>query len=214
MERLRLKCKVCGEFHDIVKKAPAEFEGWAYSVVEWSDLTDQVPPLSEEHWPRSETLPRTGETRIIKVGVTFDEFPGNGFYADYRTADAFFNGHETEDQLGNSAIVKCRFDEVLLSDEYSAWIRVTVLQVLPYDKLAELLPTRYINEALEDYIQVDDTEDIGEKWRIITWSAQGDLGDTIFIFKDSSNVRHMVVRENWCMSKDIVYFGNVMEKKN
>ena len=213
MDRVRLKCKTCGQYHDINKTTPVEFENWAYSGFEWSDFKDSVPPLSEEVWSRSETLPCVGETRIIKVGVTFDESTGSEFYADYHTENAYFNGHETEEEFENSAIVGCRFDEVLLSDEYSAWIKVTVTQVLRYDKIAELLPPHYINEAFENYIQVNDTENIGEKWRIITWSAQGDLGDTIFIFKDSSNVRHMIVRENWCMAEQIIYFGNVIENK-
>lgn len=92
---------------------------------------------------------------------------------------------------------------------------MTVTQVLRYDKIAELLPPHYIYDNLDDYIGIKckDTEDIGEKWRIITWSAQGDLGDTIFIFKDSSDVRHLIVRENWCMAEKIIYFGNVIENK-
>ncbi|MGB4092309.1 MAG: hypothetical protein WBK46_10280 [Ruminococcus flavefaciens] len=71
MESVRLKCKTCGEYHDINKNTPVEFENWAYSKVEWSDFRDSVPPLSEEYWAHSETLPCIGETRIIKVGVTF-----------------------------------------------------------------------------------------------------------------------------------------------
>ena len=63
MESVRLKCKTCGEYHDINKNTPVEFENWAYSKVEWSDFKDSVPPLSEEHWSRSETLPCVGETR-------------------------------------------------------------------------------------------------------------------------------------------------------
>ncbi len=213
MGRVRFKCKNCGEYHDIDKNTPVEFENWAYSKVEWSDFKDSVPPLSEEHWSRSETLPRLGETRIIKVGVTFDESTGSEFYADYRTENAFFNGHETEEEFENSAIVKCRFDEVIISDEYSAWIKVTVTQVLRYDKIAELFPPHYIYDAFEDYSGLggEGTEDIGKKWRIITWSAQGDLGDTLYIFKDSGNVRHLVVRLNWCMAEEIIYFGNVVE---
>lgn len=213
MERVRFKCKVCGEYHDINKNTPAEFENWAYSKVEWSDFTDSVPPLSEEHWQRSETLPCVGETRIIKVLVTFDEVIGSEFYADYLTAYAFFNGHETEEQFENSAIVKCRFEEVVLSDEYNAWIKVTVTEVLPYHKIAELLPPHYVYEDFEDYggSKFNDTENIGDKWRIISWSIQGDVGEIEYIFTDSKGIRHLVIFNQWMMSADVIYFGNVVK---
>ena len=218
MESVRLKCKTCGEYHDINKNTPVEFENWAYSKVEWSDFRDSVPPLSEEYWAHSETLPCIGETRIIKVGVTFDESMGSEFYANYCTEHAFFNGHETEEEFENSAIVKCRFDEIILSDEYSAWIKVTVTQVLRYDKIAELSPPHYINEAFEDYsglaLECRYIQDIGEKWRIITWSTPGDVGDVIYLFTDSNNVRHLIIHENWCTSTEIIYFGNVIENKD
>ena len=60
MDRVRLKCKTCGQYHDINKTTPVEFENWAYSGFEWSDFKDSVPPLSEEVWSKA-TCKKQGE---------------------------------------------------------------------------------------------------------------------------------------------------------
>ncbi len=36
----------------------------------------------------------------------------------------------------------------------------------------------------------------------------------IYIFTDSNKVRHLIIHENWCMSDEIICFGNVIENKD
>ena len=115
MSILKFKCRCCNSYHDINRTIPVGFSGWSYPDMEWSDFTDEVPPLSQERWRITEevkkigsnVMPRIGDVRTVRVKLPFEEEVGNEFYMDYMPASAFLDGFETADQFENSAIVKC-----------------------------------------------------------------------------------------------------------
>ena len=78
MELLHFKCKVCDDYHDMDRSLPEAFSGWAYAQMLWTDLTDQIPPLSEAFTGSSRT-PQAGESRVVKVQLPFTESVGMCF---------------------------------------------------------------------------------------------------------------------------------------
>lgn len=222
MSILKFKCRCCNSYHDINRTIPVGFSGWSYPDMEWSDFTDEVPPLSQERWRITEevkkigsnVMPRIGDIRTVRVKLPFEEEVGNEFYMDYMPASAFLDGFETADQFENSAIVKCRFTELLSADDYNAWIKIRVLGVIKFARLAEKLPEYKTRESLEDFGTAcccNDTDADDAQWKLISWNAQGDVYEGKVLFTDVNGIRHIV----WMNMEDffthISYFGNVTQ---
>ena len=59
--------------------------------MEWSDFTDEVPPLTQERWRITEevkkigsnNIPNVGDVRTVRVMLPFEEEIGSEFYMDY-----------------------------------------------------------------------------------------------------------------------------------
>lgn len=198
------------------KSFPNGFSGWSYSDMEWSDFEREVTPLSEEHWSRSDRIPKIDEFRIVKVKIPFDENCGNQFYMEFMPALAFFNGYDNAEQVRDSAIVQCRFEEIILADEYCAWIKIKVLKVILLSELLEVYPPYLIDCELEEYAGAgkcvnSDFMDVSQE--IKSWSAQGDIGESKMIFIDSNGVRHLVLMHYYDFFSNVTYFGNIVQVK-
>ena len=223
MSVLKFRCSCCNSYHDLNRTVPTGFSGWSYPDMEWSDFTDDVPPLSQERWRitdevkkiGSDNMPKVGEIRTVRVKLPFEEETGNEFYMDYMPVSAYLDSFETADQFEGSAVVKCRFKEIIAADDYNAWIKVEVLEVIGFKQLTEVLPAYRTEHPLEDYGTMCTCADIDAEdaqWQLISWNAQGDIYEGKVIYTDEGGIRHIV----WLNIEDffthISYFGNIIRE--
>ena len=111
--------------------------------------------------------------------------------------------------------MKCRFDEIIASDEYNAWIKVEVLDVVMFPQLVKVYSEYKTSETLEDFWTMCtcvDTDAADGAWELISWNAQGDIYEGKVIYTDADGVRHIV----WLNIEDffthISYFGNIVQE--
>lgn len=216
MNSIKFRCKCCNDYHEMKKKIPNGFSAWSYSDMEWSDFEKEVPPLSEEHWTRSDRIPKVGEFRIVKVKIPFYEKIRNEFYMEFMPASAFFNGYDNADQIRDSAIVQCKFEKIILADEYSAWIKIKVLKVILLSELLEIYPPCLADCELEEYAGVSRCVDIDfmdASWEVTSWTAQGDTGESKIIYMGEDGIRHLVLMHYYDYFSNITYFGNSVQTK-
>lgn len=215
MKKIKLKSTCCNRCPEI-KKIPNGFVDWAYSEMEWSDFETEaeVPSLSEKHWTRSDRIPKIDELRIIKVTSPFNEKCRNKFYIEFMPALALINGYDNTEQLRDSAIVQCSLEKIILADEYSAWIEVKILKVILLSELPEIYPPFLTNHEIEGFDGISsyiDTDLMDDTWKIMSWSAQGDLGEEKTFYTDADGIRHLVRMYYWNFCENATYFGNIVQ---
>ena len=223
MSVLKFRCSCCNDYHDINRTLPVGFSGWSYPGMEWSDFTDDVPPLSQKRWRitkevtkiGSDVIPAAGQIRTVRVQLPFEEEIGNEFYMDYLPVSAFLDSFDTAEQFERSAIVKCRFAEIIASDEFNAWIKVEVLDVVMFPQLVKVYSEYKTSETLEVFWTMCtcvDTDAADGAWELMSWNAQGDIYEGKVIYTDADGVRHIV----WLNIEDffthISYFGNIVQE--
>lgn len=220
MENLRFKCKVCQKYIEMKKEIHSPFSDWAYvDCAEWSDFKENVPELSEQHWIRSERTPVMDEKRTILVYKPFDEKVGNEFWVLYEPALLFFNGWDDypKEEISQCAIVRCRFENVLISDEYSAWIVVSVQKVVFLHELYKYYEEVMTDSPIDEFEGIKKSEYIthfqNDTWFVTGWTAQGDCGETKWIYTDEYGVRHLVMQMWYGVDESILYIGNIVESK-
>lgn len=231
MENLRFKCRGCQKYVRMNKKVCDAFSDWVYGCGQWSDFDENVPELSEQNWVRSELTPAVGENRTVFVQSPFDEEIGNEFWLLYEPALLYFNGWGdcTEEDICKCAIVRCRFQKVLISNEYSAWIRVTVQEVVflhelykYYEEVRENVPIGAFEEIPKetdfqnDRWHVTSFEEIPEetdfqsdRWHVTSWTAQGDCGEIKWIYTDENGIQHLVMKLWYAFDEEVFYVGNI-----
>lgn len=216
MENLRFKCKVCGEIVKMQKEVQNPYSDWAYSsCVEWLGFNIEVPELSEKHWERSSETPIKGEKRIIFVQKPFDEKIGNAFWVMFEPALLFFNGWDDypETEIQKCAMIRCRFDRVIVSDECSAWIEISIVKVVPLCDLYMQYDEVTSDEPIDAFIGNWHTNVIfqNDNWFVFGWSAQGDCGKTRWIYKDKNSKRHLVIELKFGFDEEVLYLGNIVD---
>ena len=214
-ERIFFKCKACNKYVEPDRTVQDGFVDWAYWCAEWSDFNENVPPLDQNIFLRKETLPKTGDMYSIKVETPFDEMIGNSVNINFVPALAYINGFgDSPDDINNSAIVRCRIEKVITKDEFSAWIRVLVTDVTLYSELYKKYCTSSTDKTLEAfsyYKECDWTELNTNRWKVVSWTGQGDIGEEKIIYIDDANVRHLVAMGYYDFHQEIMYLGNVVE---
>ena len=215
-ERIYFKCHACREYVEPDRNVHEGFADWAYRCAEWTDFDENVPPLEQNVFSRKETLPKAGERYSVKVTKPFDEMTGNNVNIDFVPAEAYFNGFDSApNDINNSAIVRCRIEKVIVKDEFSAWIRVLVTEVTLYSELCKKYFPLLTNKSLENFsgFQAEWTDLNNERWKVVSWSAQGDLGNEMIIYIDDDSVRHLVAMSYYDFHQEIMYLGNVVENQ-
>lgn len=175
-------------------------------------------PMSERKWMHANQLPLTGEKRILRVTAPFDEEVGNAFTTIFEPWQMFLNGWdcaESPEDIGKACAVLCRFEEVLLADEFSAMISVKVLKTIPLDQLYKVIPEtvtdhRFFEEFGDGQEVLTEYEDKHRLYR--TWNAQGDVFEVQLICTDDQGIRHEVLTRWYAMHDDFYYFGNLVNK--
>ncbi|MDO5296071.1 MAG: hypothetical protein Q4F00_05415 [bacterium] len=128
----------------------------------------------------------------------------------FEPALIYFNGPDSAPgDIDKCAVARCRFDKVLAADAFSAWIRITVLTVIP---LAELY--KYYDESASDdpIDKLDDFYDDeiytfqNDRWLIKLGSGEGDYAKEIWTYKDNNNnIQHLVMQDQAYMH----YWGDI-----
>ncbi len=213
--RIHFKCRACNEYAEPNRTVREGFVDWAYRCAEWSDFDENVPPLDQDIFLRKKTLPKTGEIYSIKVTKPFDKMIGNNVNINFVPAIAYLDGFEySPDDINISAIVRCRIEKVITKDEFSAWIRVVVTDVTLYSELYKKYRPSSTDKTLETfsyYRGCDWTELDTNRWKVASWTGQGDIGEENIIYIDDNNVRHLVAMGYYDFHQEIMYLGNVVE---
>ena len=215
-KRIHFKCRVCDEYVEPYRRNEG-FVDWAYRCAEWTDFDENVPPLDQDIFLRKETLPKTGEFYSIKVSKPFDEMIGNTVNIDFVPDMAHLNGFgDSPDDINNSAVVRCKIVKIIAKDEFSAWIRVLVTDVTLYSELHKKYRPSSTDKTLEAYSYdkgCDWVELSTNRWKVASWTGQGDIGEENIIYIDDDNVRHLVAMGYFDSHQEILYLGNVIENK-
>lgn len=213
MENLCFKCSVCKNYIRMNKKLDDLFSDWAYACGEWSDFGEDVPELSKQNWIHSELTPVVGETRTVFVRMPFDETIGNEFWLLYEPALLYFNSWEdcSEQDIANCAVVRCKFQKILISDEYSAWIRVTVQEVVFLHELCNYYQDIRGNISNAFKGITEETEFQNDRWHVTSWTMQNDCGEMKWIYIDENGIRHLVMKLWYAFDEEILYIGNIRD---
>lgn len=195
---------------------PFGFQAWAYSDMEWSDFKrEEVPPSDALHWAHSVNIPKVGEIRSVLVGYPFAQKIGSEFYMVYQPALVFNNGYQSTEDINSTAIVKCRFEDIITSSEYNAWITVEILNVYLLHELTKAFFAYPIDEELESYAgfrECDTVDLIDDRWECKCWTEQGEVGEYKIIYTDESGVRHLVYMTRHFGTSKETYFGNIIKR--
>ncbi|MBR6101130.1 MAG: GNAT family N-acetyltransferase [Ruminococcus sp.] len=218
---VKFRCGCCGSKVDMSKSVPSGFEGWAYTCerVEWLGKGLPLPPLDENNFQRLTRVPRKHERLCMRACMGFCQQLGSEFYMEYLNPELYLSFEGSDRIYRSCAIVRCRLDRVLTATEYSAWVEVTVLDVIGFAELPERYPPTKAEHTLEElldypqkscdnYIDYDD-----EGWKDLSWSAQGDVGTGGIIRRDIYGQRHLIIESFFSFHDDITYFGNIVSTK-
>lgn len=200
-------CKCCNQritsnhqYRSLVESAGVH--DTAYHM-EWAvfDEDELSKPISERTWSDRNVQPTVGTQRILRVKKPFDEEIGALFTNIYEPWQMFYNGWESAESpedIRKACAALCRFDEVLWTDGYTAYILVSVLHTVALCRLHEVFPETVTDRRFfEDFGFGDvctEYEDAHLLYR--TWSAQGDVGDAQLIYTDDSGRRHELMSES------------------
>lgn len=206
------KCRCCNQIIDEKPRFVAGLSEFAYNA-EWLEVGEPVPPLEEQVWRRSDTLPRAGERRIIKVGfyTPFSGELGDSFNVLFSPANSALNGWgEAPEELECSAVVSCVFEELVSGDEYQALIEVSVKRVITLSELRERPCSKAENLFAGGFGECVELEFTWRDWEYYSFDAQGDCGDRRLVFTDGNGTRHLILQCDWGWHGGFVLFGNAV----
>lgn len=196
---MTFKCSVCGDTEKLIKKSGSSLYDIAYDdIIEWSDFNSiqEVPDINEKGWVRSDRMPRAGTNRIVRACFPFNFETGDTFHVLFMPAWSFFNGWEDyPEEISQSAVVHCKFDEIISYNDNYAWIIIHIIKVTPLDKLHETYPQE-ITEKFEP-----ENNKRGTLFEYGCWSIYNnpyeDWGDWYLFFTDSNMEKHMILVCQW-----------------
>lgn len=204
-----LKCPVCGK--EPKHKISSGFAMEVYDeCVEWPEDGELVP-TDEKFLCRQEKMPQTDEVYTVKVIYPFQRELGEEFQILFMPAYSYFNGwEECPEEIFESAIVRCRLEQVLEGHIKHSWVKVVVLEVIPLQEIYKTLPAVKYDEnvawSMEEY--TDKLE--YECWKYYSWNCQSDVGGWSLIFTDEAGMNHLVLANDWLMCDTHTYCGNII----
>ena len=186
-QKLSFLCSVCGSLGLPQKIVLDRFNIIAYdNMVEWSDFTKEDNlEIKGNFWERSMEIPIKNESRVIRVRFPFNFEIGESFWLLFMPGTSFFNGWENHpEEIDQSAIVQCCFDNILYHNENNTWIEIKILDVIPLLDIAEKFlskrDTRYLDSLKSnEYSHMFEYK----HWVYYSWSGQGDVGGWGLIYK-------------------------------
>ena len=189
--------------------------------MEWAvfDEEENSKPINEREWSETNITPKVGDKRILRVKAPFDVEIGAVFTNVYEPWQMFLNGWDSAaspEDIYKAAAVLCRFEEVLWADDFSAFINVEILNVMPLYELYKYIPeTVTADRFFEEFGSHEEevhTEFENEHLLYRYWSAQGDVAETQLIYTEDNGKRHEVMTSWYGMHDDFYYFYNIVNK--
>ena len=215
------RCGCCQSKVEMKTDTPPEFAGWAYSCerIEWLAQGAPLPRLDEMHFERLGDTPKISEKHRLRICMAFRQALGSEFYMQYLAPELYLSGEASGESYRRCAIVKCRLDRVICATQYSAWVDITVLDVIGYGDMHKRFEPKtadctlekmcdYPLEHAENYIDYDD-----EGWKEFSWTMQGDVGAGGVICTDEKGVRHLIISQYYDFHNEITYFGNIVSRQ-
>lgn len=218
---VRFDCSCCLQDADMNTDIPQGYAGWAYSCerIEWLAPSAPLPALDERKFERLCETPRKDEKHRLRVCMAFKQTLGSEFYMQYLSPRLYMSGDASDEIYRSCAIVKCRLDSVITATAYSAWVNITVLDVIGFAELHKRFAPFETDQMLEDfcgyplkhaenYLEYDENG-----WKDFNWTMQGDVGTSFLIHIDEQGVRHHIIQQYFDFHDDIAYFGNIISRK-
>ena len=204
-QELDIRCGRCPPSDRAAFPAP----GWARleaSNAQWLDPDSQLP--TGEFWARSDSPPSPGQHRQILVSHPFSAKRDASFWAFFVPAYAAVNGWaEAPEAIPESAFARCRFQAVLRREHSSAWIAVSIDEVIALNQLEHRFPSAPDALPSPDFHQCVNSAHFAD-WEVVEANSEGDVGVTIVVRRAAAKV-HLVVFEYWSFHEDRVYGGNL-----
>ncbi|MBR3327556.1 MAG: hypothetical protein IKG22_09585 [Atopobiaceae bacterium] len=204
--------------------------GFRTEWVEELDVTQLTLPAHKrkrQWWVCSDQRPVTGERRTLRVEMPFDANVGDEFTTLFEPADMYYNGWEfaNPEEASRACAVRCCFDGILWSDDFSAFIIVKVLKVVPLERLYAKIPKtvtdyRFFEEFCCEYgpdsAKYISTEYEDDHWLYRDWADSGGyMYHMQLIYSDDQGIRHEVLTcwSAGCHANENLYhFGNMVNK--
>ena len=189
--------------------------------LEWMECEkeDLFLPVNERKWGYSDQIPVIGEKRILKITKPFDEEVGDLFTALFEPWNLFDRDWDLvgPEEIDKACAVLCRFDEVLWSDDFSAFIVVKVMNTVRLDLLHTLIPAEVTDYRFyEEFGRYEEvwTEYEDARWLCREWSGGGgDIGEEQWIYTDDRGIRHEVLTGWYDFHEDFYSFRNVVNNE-
>ncbi|MDU5145798.1 MAG: hypothetical protein E6230_26875 [Paenibacillus dendritiformis] len=209
-EQLAFKCRACKQVAEKNELDSRGFDIVAYEdMMDWSDFSQSVPGLDEQIWQRTITAPSKGEMKKVQVYFPFHMSVGETFWTLFRPALSSFNGWEEHpDEIGSSALVKCRFESILSKNEEKAWITLAIKEVLPLTEICDKLPEKEGAGYLDGFKMFGASYVMKyNEWILFDAGAQGDLGIWALV-RQHSKKSSLVAYGEWGFHSSLVYCAN------
>lgn len=174
-------------------------------------------PIDKRKWFISDVPPEVGNKRILRVQIPFDEESGGIFTNIFETAQMYLNGWEFADHpedIYKASAVLCRLDEVIWSDDFSAFINVEILNVVPFSQLYKVIPETVTDYKIDDFGKDEEIQTEYEDEHLLYryWSAQGDVGQVQLVYTEDNGKRHEVMNSWQSWHEDFYYLVNIVDK--
>lgn len=192
---MTFKCSVCGSTVKLKKESGSSLYDIAYDeIIDWSDFNSiqEVPDINEKGWVRSDIIPRAGTNRIVRACFPFSFETGDTFHVLFTPALSFFNGWDSyPEEIAQSAIVHCKFDEIISYNDKYAWIIIHIIKATPLDKLHETYP-----QEIKEKFNFENPDFEYGNWSMYSDSCE-DWGNRYLFFTDSNMEKHMILECRW-----------------
>lgn len=218
---IQFRCSSCLQQTDMKMDIPKGYAGWAYSCerIEWLAPDALLPALDEQRFERLGKTPKRNEKHRLRVCMAFRQELGSEFYMQYLSPKLYLSDEPSDEIYRSCAIVRCRLDRVITATAFSAWVEVTVLDVIGFAQLHERFAAYETEQTLEDFCEypsphADNYMNYDEDgWKDFNWSMQGDVGTSFLIHTDRQGVRHLIMEQYYDFHDDITYFGNMISRQ-
>lgn len=167
--------------------------GFSYSgvdrLVEWSDFKDEVPPVDENIWFRSDITPVAGSKRTAKVSLCKLEGKGDTIKTLFKPEMSAINcDWETcPKDIYGAAYVEARITRTLTQNTEFAWVELDIIESITLDKLTSSVGETELKgriEELHGYPSLD-LDVIDSRWYVFASSCQSmRYGEAILYFDD------------------------------
>jgi hypothetical protein len=198
------KCPVCGKVSK--QKPDSDFTIELYeNALDWPKNGEQIP--LDKYYDRLGTVPQVGEKRLVNVMYPFRQEIGEEFWNLFMPGMSYFNGWDTTpEELFQSAVVKCRMEQVI----EESWIKVTILEAIPLQEVSKRFPA--VDNGENSAWRVTECENLFEYkcWKYYSWNCEGDVGGWSLVYVDEACVNHLILSNEWMMCDEHTYCGNII----